>query len=318
MSTWNKLSMADRAKYIKLAVQNGVTNLDNIRNTYNKYTEGDLVNKFDDGGTKEGPTYDPITARWYNVNGDQLAVGHGYWSNAINKYVMYGTDGSVTKYTPIEWAEKKNKDYAITRRKLEREYSIPVDNRIPISQNNVKGNNKDRGALVSPNQVDSILKYANITNVSPYEALGLFAQESTFNNAHLRTPGYFYVQNNSNGTWTPGYISNKKNEVSPVLMGSIWSYIDDNPYNDYLKTLEKIKDPKEKRARALAGRRYLEKQVKKFNLYEPPLQYGLRLYKSGKYNTGDSNHSKDVKNRGNALKDSPEIVNMVNRSPFNK
>ena len=32
---WNDLSMADKAKYIKLAVQNGITNIDNIRNTYN-------------------------------------------------------------------------------------------------------------------------------------------------------------------------------------------------------------------------------------------------------------------------------------------
>ena len=37
---WNDLSMADRAKYIQLAVQNGITNIDNIRGIYNKYAEG--------------------------------------------------------------------------------------------------------------------------------------------------------------------------------------------------------------------------------------------------------------------------------------
>lgn len=41
---WNKLSMTDRARYIKLAVENGVTNLVDIRDTYNKY---------DTGGVKE-------------------------------------------------------------------------------------------------------------------------------------------------------------------------------------------------------------------------------------------------------------------------
>ena len=40
MSTWDKLSMADRAKYIKLAVQNGITSLGDIREAYNKYAEG--------------------------------------------------------------------------------------------------------------------------------------------------------------------------------------------------------------------------------------------------------------------------------------
>lgn len=37
---WNDLSMADRAAYIKLGLDNGVTNLKVIRDTYNKYAEG--------------------------------------------------------------------------------------------------------------------------------------------------------------------------------------------------------------------------------------------------------------------------------------
>lgn len=37
---WNKLSMKDRAEYIKLGVVNGITDLSIIRDTYNKYAEG--------------------------------------------------------------------------------------------------------------------------------------------------------------------------------------------------------------------------------------------------------------------------------------
>lgn len=40
MNRWDKLSMADRAKYIKLAVENGITELSEIRKTYNSYAEG--------------------------------------------------------------------------------------------------------------------------------------------------------------------------------------------------------------------------------------------------------------------------------------
>lgn len=40
MSKWDKLSMSDRAKYIQLAVQNGVTDLSKIKSTYNTYSEG--------------------------------------------------------------------------------------------------------------------------------------------------------------------------------------------------------------------------------------------------------------------------------------
>ena len=38
--SWNNLSMADRAAYIKLGVENGITNLEIIRSTYNKYADG--------------------------------------------------------------------------------------------------------------------------------------------------------------------------------------------------------------------------------------------------------------------------------------
>lgn len=37
---WSDLSMAERAKYIKLGVQSGITNLNNIRNIYNSFAEG--------------------------------------------------------------------------------------------------------------------------------------------------------------------------------------------------------------------------------------------------------------------------------------
>lgn len=37
---WNKLSMKDRAEYIKLGVANGITSLDEIRKVYNQYAGG--------------------------------------------------------------------------------------------------------------------------------------------------------------------------------------------------------------------------------------------------------------------------------------
>lgn len=40
MNEWNKLSMKDRAAYIKLGIDNGITDLATIRDTYNKFAEG--------------------------------------------------------------------------------------------------------------------------------------------------------------------------------------------------------------------------------------------------------------------------------------
>lgn len=38
--SWNNLSMSDRASYIKLGLDNGITDLQIIRDAYNKYEEG--------------------------------------------------------------------------------------------------------------------------------------------------------------------------------------------------------------------------------------------------------------------------------------
>lgn len=45
--SWNDLSMADRAAYIKLGLDSGITNLKVVRDTYNKYAEGGNI-KSDD------------------------------------------------------------------------------------------------------------------------------------------------------------------------------------------------------------------------------------------------------------------------------
>ena len=51
--SWNDLSMKDRSSYIRMGVENGITDLDTIRGIYNKFAEGGgLYNKFAEGGKK--------------------------------------------------------------------------------------------------------------------------------------------------------------------------------------------------------------------------------------------------------------------------
>lgn len=50
MKRWTDLSMTDRAKYIQLAVQNGVTSLPTIRQVYDEYSKKNMM---DDGGSLE-------------------------------------------------------------------------------------------------------------------------------------------------------------------------------------------------------------------------------------------------------------------------
>lgn len=84
MYMWNKLSMADRYKYIQLGVQNGITSLDVIRDTYNSYAkEQGLVNRFGEGGNVgggvENEEYTPATlAGWVTqlVTGDDTKAAY--------------------------------------------------------------------------------------------------------------------------------------------------------------------------------------------------------------------------------------------------
>lgn len=64
MNEWNKLSMTDRAAYIKLGIDNGITDLATIRDTYNKFAEGGYVREQNNNPVafdEEGNLTDQIT-----------------------------------------------------------------------------------------------------------------------------------------------------------------------------------------------------------------------------------------------------------------
>lgn len=54
---WNELSMADRATYIKLGLDSGITDLGVIRSTYNKYATGGYTDSDEDNNVS--PQYVP-------------------------------------------------------------------------------------------------------------------------------------------------------------------------------------------------------------------------------------------------------------------
>lgn len=64
---WNKLSMKDRAKYIKLGVANGVKDLNTIRDAYNKYAKGGPIDEEDEKyNTIQEKLYKNITPFGYH------------------------------------------------------------------------------------------------------------------------------------------------------------------------------------------------------------------------------------------------------------
>lgn len=107
-------------------------------------------NVFRNGGIKKvGPTYNPETKSWYNANGAKLKKGHGYYSQAANKFVQYNSDGSISKFTPNQWAKVNG-----------RSQSYNVGNRTIQLNQHKEGNNlyyspKRIHNNVSPTKVNS-------------------------------------------------------------------------------------------------------------------------------------------------------------------
>ena len=86
--SWNDLSMKDRASYIKLGIENGITDLDTIRGIYNKFALG--------GDTKDSSKYMYADSDTTDPNFTDLTpIGEGVYKNKFGK-IVYDT----TKVTP--------------------------------------------------------------------------------------------------------------------------------------------------------------------------------------------------------------------------
>lgn len=68
MAKWEELPIADRAQYMRIAVQNGYRDIRSIREAYNIYAEGGPKGS----NKKVGPTYNPQTKIWTNYKGQNI------------------------------------------------------------------------------------------------------------------------------------------------------------------------------------------------------------------------------------------------------
>ena len=62
MAKWEELPIADRAQYMKLAVQNGYRDIRSIREAYNRYAEGGPKGDTEDGNNIN-PNWDKVTRK---------------------------------------------------------------------------------------------------------------------------------------------------------------------------------------------------------------------------------------------------------------
>lgn len=152
------------------------------------------------------------------------------------------------------------------------------------------------GARLSTNMLDSIAKHGAAVGLPIQSAIGLAAQESTFgtNSSEL-----------------------EPHDVNPRHLVNDHAYTP-SAYRDLymtaMKKASRLKLPRkfeemEREKIIKEGERYANKQLikQKQQSNKPVLQHAFEYYKTGNYNRGDSNHTRDVENAGIAAFNSPEI-----------
>ena len=211
---WNKLSMADRAKYIALGVKHGVTSLDSIRDIYNSYAEGGRTN--DEG--KRQPVREEILKQPDNYTPGTYFAPE--WNNPINPDSVneYGEPST----TFPEVYRLGNKEPSL----LDLIYNTVTDlkNANPITSDqrvhNMGKTNQRQFHNISPRQTASGLSViGNIVSKFPgasYYGLALQVPD-------LGYDIYDAVNNNTTGNWmsvfgdVSGIVSKKMlNNILPI------------------------------------------------------------------------------------------------------
>lgn len=282
-----------------LALNNDYNNISNIDINNNTYKGGGYIKKTLPNNTNI--YYSQAKKRWYDENGKMLVPGKGIYIDKTKKYYMPGTDGSVSRYTIKNWAQKQADEIFIKRKQNELKYSIPVkeenkiitryDGNVPIT--------------IYSNALDSVAKYAKIARVPITEGVGVPFQESRVASSEGRKPGVYYGKSPSNNYWKPEYRNN--NYISPVVMLSDWNYYEDNPWVELLNTAKTEEDFEK-------GRQYTENKMKNFDINIPPILHAMQLYKTGKYNSADPDYKNKVIKQGSAFLNSQEGQEWVNSS----
>lgn len=214
-----------------------------------------------------------------------------------------------------------------------RELNIPFQKQNAIT---IRNGGRASGAVVSPNQLDSIAKYATRAGLSIPTALGLAIKESTLNNATdtksaAKLRG-FKVGTRNYENWTTGQHIQGTNSHRGTSSAREWInfHKDDdlNPYwetIDYLNKYSNISTRNEYNKRLLASEKYDDNRAKKApkltgGTKMNVLEYGFRDYKNNpkKYNPKQVNYVQLVNQNARDIMKSPQIQQWYKNSRYTK
>lgn len=127
---WDALSMKDRASFIRIGIKNGITNLEKIREEYNKYADG-------------GPVKSALPSSYFIP--DQQSP---FWSTIQNELVKSPTEGSVDineLKRRQAWTETRGDDNAVSPKGAKGRYQI-----MPNVLKEYEEKTGDKGDLFNP------------------------------------------------------------------------------------------------------------------------------------------------------------------------
>lgn len=197
MGNWSKLKADEKVRVIKFAIQNGVSDIKTIRDTFNMYADGGHLK---DGTRKEessfiiksNKTQVPTLLEQFETEEnnvidavENLPIITLFDDNMLDKKrekqykeelenISYWhppyTTSKVGDFQNINTLLNKETDYIYHKQKIDDSHYIPF---IPEKEINIKG------AKISSNMLDSLFKYAEQFNIPKEIVLGLPMAETT-------------------------------------------------------------------------------------------------------------------------------------------
>lgn len=264
---------------------------------------GENVDRYADGGEVTGPiTY----GQWLSKsNRKKLSDYADEELDTVDR--IFGMKDIINS----EIRKKVNDNSANTTDrllKLQTLFSIPF-----VQDKKIKLTNSEHlnGSVLSENLLDSLYKYSTLTGVPLQDALGLPAQETTFGKYE--------------GFMGPGAsdaivydIEKDGNYGSPDQLLNDHAYMSDSYYDPKAEAYRWFhrkypkESPEQLRLRVAKeletnSNYYINEGIKRYNKTLNPWLHAFEIYKSGNYNTGDKNHTKDVRNAGKLVMQDPAI-----------
>lgn len=329
------------------AVMSGVSK-DKVFNAQQRFKKrhhlSDGGETYKNGGVK-GPTYNKQTRRWYNAQGKMLRVGHGYYSQNTNRFVQYNTDGTVSRFSPLNWRDKEIQGEKHTQSMRVGNKSIALKPAFTIGKGAMYSpirvhkvqlkNNKNRGYTIDSEDItnDAInvvgggeklfgkkfkVQSLNTKFAIPYgkgitingrevskNLLDSIAYNAGLNKYPIDKLTYAYglpSQESHNGRIANGNIVNKNKSYNT------------REYNNAIANMNVFKNfgviPANVVVRNWSNKN--DAATDKKNAYDlstnlSPLYQSFDLFRRGLYNTGDKNHTNDVKTAGDLIINSPEF-----------